>query len=284
MNNYDTIIIGAGPAGISCAIYLKRYGLNPLVIGNNQTVLHDAHQIENYYGIKSISGTDLYNEGINQAKALDTEVIDDEAIDIVFDTPYIVETKSNRYSAKTVVLALGSPKNKNAKAKKFEGEGVSYCAVCDGFFYRKKKTGLVGSGDYMLHELEILKQMIPDLTVFTNGVHVESSLLDDVKVVEDKIISFNGEEHLESITTSKDTYEIYGCFIAEGAQSSFTFAKHLGIGLDGNNIIVDKNMMTNIPGIFAAGDCIGGLKQVVKAASDGAITANSINKYLKTLA
>jgi thioredoxin reductase (NADPH) len=117
--------------------------------------------------------------------------------------------------------------------------------------------------------------------VFTNGNHVDSPLLDGVKVVEEKIVSFNGEEHLESITTTNDTYEIYGCFIAEGAQSSFTFAKHLGIGLDGNNIIVDKNLMTNIPGIFAAGDCIGGLKQIVKAASDGAIAATSINKYIK---
>jgi thioredoxin reductase (NADPH) len=282
MNNYDTIIIGAGPAGISCAIYLKRYGLNPLVIGNDKSVLFDAHQIENYYGIKSISGKDLYNEGINQAKALGIEVVTDEAIDIVFDMPYIVKTKNNEYSAKTILLALGSPKNKMAKASKYEGEGISYCAVCDGFFYRKKKTGLVGSGDYMLHELEILKPMIPDLTVFTNGVHVSSSLLDGMKVVEEKIISFNGDGHLESLTTTSNTYELYGCFIAEGAQSSFTFAKHLGIGLDGNNIIVDKNLMTNIPGIFAAGDCIGGLKQVVKAASDGAIAANSINKYLKS--
>lgn len=282
MNNYDTIIIGSGPAGISCAIYLKRYGLNPLVLGNEQSVLFDAHEIENYYGIKSISGTDLYKEGIEQAKALGIDVVLDEAIDITFDMPYVIKTKLNEYKAKTILLALGSPKNKMSKAKKFEGEGVSYCAVCDGFFYRKKKTGLVGSGDYMLHELEVLKPMIPDLTVFTNGNHVESPLLDGVKVVEEKIVSFNGEEHLESITTTNETYEVYGCFIAEGAQSSFTFAKHLGIGLDGNNIIVDKNLMTNIPGIFAAGDCIGGLKQVVKAAADGAIAATSINKFLKS--
>lgn len=284
MSNYDTIIIGSGPAGISCAIYLKRYGLKPLVLGNDSTVLYDAHEIENYYGIKSISGSDLYKTGIEQAKDLGIDVLNEEVIDITFDIPFVVKTKENEYSAKTVVLALGSPKNKMAKAKKFEGEGVSYCAVCDGFFYRKKKTGLVGSGDYMLHELEILKQMIPDLTVFTNGSDVSLPLLDGVKVVKDKIVSFNGDVHLESITTENDTYEIYGCFIAEGAQSSFTFAKHLGIGLDGNNIIVDKNLMTNIPGIFAAGDCIGGLKQVVKAASDGAIAATSINKYLKTLA
>jgi hypothetical protein len=218
MNNYDTIIIGAGPAGISCAIYLKRYGLNPLVIGNNQTVLYDAHQIENYYGIKSISGADLYNEGINQAKSLGIDVINDEAIDIVFETPFVVKTKEAEYSANTIVLALGSPKNKMAKAKKFEGEGVSYCAVCDGFFFRKKKTGLVGSGDYMLHELEVLKQMIPDLTVFTNGVHVTSQLLDGVKVVEEKIVSFNGDSHLESITTDKQTYEIYGCADCSGCE------------------------------------------------------------------
>ena len=105
--------------------------------------------------------------------------------------------------------------------------------------------------------------------------------VEGVNVIYDKITSFNGDEYLESISTINQTYACDGAFIALDTQSSYTFAMHLGIGLNGNDIIVDSNMMTNLSGVFAGGDCIGGLKQIVKAAWDGAIAAIAINKYLK---
>lgn len=280
MNKYDTIVIGNGPCGISCAIYLKRYGFNPIVVGKDMGALAKAHKIENYYGVMPISGLELANLGIKQAQELGIEVITDEVLSIEFSDGFSVYCKNNIFQAKTIMLALGASRNRVQKAEKFEGSGVSYCATCDGFFYRKKKTAIIGSGEYMAHELEVLKNIIPDLTVFTDGEELAVDVK-DIPVITDKIVSFNGDEHLESITTEKETYEIYGCFIAKGSASGVTIAKHLGLGVDGNYITVDENMMTNIPGIFAGGDIIGGLLQISKAVSDGAIAATAISKYLK---
>ena len=277
---YDCIVIGKGPCGISTAIYLKRYGYNPIVIAKDNGSLEKAHLIENYYGFKSISGIELINNGIEQAKSLGIEIVSDEVLQIEPYDGISVECKNGIYKAKTLMLALGSQKGKLAIASKFEGVGVSYCATCDGFFYRKKKTCIIGNKDYMLHEYEVLKNMIPDLTIFTNG---EELLVDvkDAKVVKEKIVSFNGDEKLESITTVNNTYEMDGAFIAIGSQTAFSLAKHIGIELDGNFIKVDSNMKTNIDGVYAGGDCVGGLLQVSKAVSDGAIAAAAIAKKLK---
>lgn len=280
MNKYDSIIIGYGPCGISCAIYLKRYGYNPLVIGKDYGALKLAHNIENYYGIKSISGTELIDVGIKQAKDLGIDVITDEVLAIEMNDGFEVITANNKFYSKSLMLALGANRNKFSLANKFEGAGVSYCATCDGFFFRKKKTAIIGSGLYMKHELDVLKNIIPDLTIFTNGEELSFDV-SDIRVVKEKIISFNGDEVLQSITTTDNTYEIQGAFIANGSATGFSLAKHLGIALDKNNIIVDSNLMTNISGIFAGGDCIGGLLQVSKAVADGAIAATSISKYLK---
>lgn len=280
MNKFDCIVIGYGPCGISTAIYLKRYGYEPLVIGKDRGALEKAHLIENYYGIEPIRGTDLADKGIRQAKELNIEVITDEVLAIEVDDGYDVVCKAGVYHAPTVMLSVGAARNKFPLAERYEGIGVSYCATCDGFFFRKKKTALIGSGEYMLHELEVLKNLIPDLTVFTNGEELTVDV-GNLPVVREKIIAFTGEEHLESIITTNAVYPVSGCFIANGSASGFTLAKHLGIALRGNYIQVNEDKMTNLPGIFAGGDCTGGLLQVSKAISDGAIAATAISKYLK---
>lgn len=281
MSKYDCIVVGYGPCGISTAIYLKRYGYNPLVIGKDNGALDKAHLIENYYGLEPISGPELIQKGIKQAQDLGIDIIYDEVVSIEYADGFDVVCVNNRYNSKTVMIAVGTNRSKFPLASKFEGNGVSFCATCDGFFYRKKPTAIVGSGVYMLHELEVLKSMIPNLTLFTNGEEL-SVTVEDINIVKDKIVSFNGSDKLESITTVNETYNIEGCFIATGSLSGFSLAKHMGIEINGNNIVVDTNMMTNIPGIFAGGDCIGGLLQVSKAVSDGAIAATAISKYLKS--
>ena len=284
MNNFDCVIIGYGPCGISCGIYLKRYGYNPVIIGKDYGALEKAHMIENLYGAEKLSGIELAKKGIEQAKEFNIPVITDEVLDIEIDQnlEFNVKCKNEEYHSKTVMLALGKSRNKFYLAKDFEGKGVSYCATCDGFFYRKKKVGIIGNGLFMAHELDVLAKMIPDITVFTNGLKLEVEIPDGVKLNTSKIKEFYGNEKLEGVVLDNESkVEIDGMFIALGSQSGFSLASHLGIELDGTDIVVDKDCKTNIDGVYAGGDVIGGLLQVSKAISDGAIAATAISKYLK---
>lgn len=281
MSKYDTVIIGNGPAGISCAIYLKRYNLNPLVIGYGYGALERA-TVDNYYGIKSIKGTDLINLGIEQAKELGIEVITDEVISIQYGDKFVVNSPNQKYECDSIFLAVGKTRNKvNVKnLQNYEGLGVSYCAICDGFFYKNKKIGIVGSGSYMLSELADLEKFTKDITIFTNGVEYSN---DQYKVVIDKITELSGSDKLERVITENGSYDVDGLFIANGSASALSFSKHLGLETKDNNLVVNEHFMTNIPGIFAGGDVIGGLLQVSKAVSDGAQAAVEIKDFIKKI-
>ncbi len=281
MNNiYDTIIVGSGPAGISAAIYLKRYNLNPLVISSGKSALSNT-MIENYYGFESISGEDLYNKGIKQAQHLGIEIVTTEVVGIDPYDDMKVITTSGDYHARSVLLATGKARNKlNVKGSKdLIGKGISMCATCDGFFYRGKKLGILGSGSFMESELEVLLRFTKDVTVFSNGVNYINP---NVNVVCDEIVEVTGDDHLKSIKTANSEYELDGLFVALGSANALDFANHIGMELDkNNNVLVDSNFMTNVKGIFAAGDVIGGFMQVSKSVSDGAQAALAINNYLK---
>ena len=272
-------VIVKGPSGISCAIYLRRFNLNPIVIAKDFGALETKATIENYYGIESIDGKELIQKGIDQAKKLGIEVINEEVISIENYGTFEVITNKNKYEGKAVYLAVGKAKAKlNKKGlKEFEGKGISYCATCDGFFFRKKRIGIVGSGDYMLKELEVLRNFSDDIIVFSS-----SDLDIKEKVVKDEIIEFYGNDKLEGVKTINDDYKLDAVFIALGSLDAFSIAKHLGLILDEKNNIVVNDYMSNIEGVFAGGDVIGGLLQVSKASSDGANAAFSINKYLKS--
>lgn len=274
---YDSIVIGSGPSGISCAIYLKRFNLNVLVIGMPTSALNSNIKIENYYGFDSISGIDLYNNGISQTKKIGIEVLEDEVTKIETGKTFSVYTPNSIFEAKTIYLATGK-KRKSLNIKgldNFVGKGISYCAICDGFLYRNKRIAVVGSGSYMKEELEVLKRFSKDVLVFSNGKSNDSSYINE------EIVEFIGDDYLKQIKTKNNYYDVDACFIAEGTQDSTTFAKHLGIIVDEKNNIIVNNYQTNVPGLFAGGDAIGGLLQVSKAVSDGALASNEIRNYLK---
>lgn len=279
----DAIIIGYGPAGIQAAIYLKRQGIDPLVIGKDLGALEGYDdKVENYYGlVEPIYGKDLIRNGILQAKHLGIEVITDSVISLksIGDT-FDVITQHDHYETKTVLLATGKTRRtmKRLGFSQFRGKGISMCATCDGFFYRRKKVAIIGCGPYMLHELEYLKKMTHDVTVFTDGNELKVNV--DVPVVYDKITKFTGTDRLTHIETTNGQHEVNGVFIALGTPSSVDFASQLGVIIEKNNLVVDSNYMTNVPGIFAAGDIIGGKLQIVKAVYDGMNAADAIYAYL----
>ncbi len=280
---FDVIVIGGGPAGASAAIYLQRLKLNVLMIMKDEGTLGKTNHIDNYWGFENtVSGKYLVEQGVLQAKRLGVEVVVDEVLGIDNFEDFLVKTTRTEYHAKSVLLATGAAKA-NIKAKGFRdyiGKGISFCAICDGFLYRDKKIGIVGNKDFMLEEIEVLKNFSKDITVFTDGLPLEVEV--DVNVVYDKIIEFAGEDVLTNIITENGNYPTDVVFVAIGTPSANDFALRMGAFVEKNSIVVDKNFMTNIPGLFAAGDCIGGLLQIVKAASDGPHAALAINKYLKS--
>lgn len=279
------LVIGFGPCGIQAAIQLKRLGYDAIVIGYDYGALEYAKVIENYYGVAPVSGKKLVLMGLEQAQNLGVMIVHDEVLEITpIQNAFIIKTLKQEYQADAIFMAVGKARNKLTVAKDYEGRGISYCAACDGFFYRRKPIGLIGEGNYMRNELDILKNLTDYITIFTNGKELSAEVDSKFKVVTEKIESISGETRLESINTINNSYSLSGAFVALGHASSVSFASHLGLKMDKeNNIVVDANYQTNFKGIFAGGDCIGGILQVSKAVGDGITAGNSIFKYLESI-
>ncbi len=281
----NVIIIGNGPAGISAALYTTRAGINTKVIGKDHGALGKASEIENYYGFSEpISGKDLISEGIEGARRLGAEIISDEVLGITYGNKLTVITNSGEYEADSVVLATGTSRTtpKIKGLKEYEGHGVSYCAVCDAFFYRGKDVAVLGNGNYALHEALELLPTSNSVTILTNGKEPDFQVPETIKVNTNIIDSISGNDVVEEIHFQNgESLSLSGLFIAIGVAGSTDLAKKIGAETQNNKIIVNENMATNIPGLYAAGDCTGGLLQISKAVYEGAKAGTEIIKYLR---
>ena len=283
---YDVIIIGAGPAGISASLYIKRGNLNPLVIYSDKSSLEKTEKIDNYYGFENgIDGKKLYEDGIKQAENLGIDIKNEEVIKIEFiEEGYSVTTANNEYNSKVIILATGNKKNTpNIKGiKEFEGKGISYCAICDGFFYKDKNVVVIGSGNYAISETNDLINISKEITILTNGKEAPQIRAENVSVNEKEIREIKGNTRAEEIEFTDNTnLKTDGIFIAEGTAGSLEFAKKLGIITKNNKIIVNEKMETNVPGIYACGDCTEGLLQISKAVYQGTIAGLEIVKNFR---
>ena len=299
------IIIGAGPAGISAALYAVRGNLDPLVINNGIGALEKAEKIENYYGLDHpLSGQELYDTGIVQAKALGVRILDAQVLGVGgFDT-FTVKTTEGEFETQSLILATGSKRAapKIPGVKEFEGRGVSYCAICDAFFYRGKDVAVLGNGDFAMHEARELSNTASTVTIYTNGEEPEFTPEGNISVNTMKIQSVEGDDLVSGIRLaadvqaqeikpeadtqdSPDTFcRADGVFIAMGTAGSTEIARQMGAELtEKGNIKVDENMETTIPGLYAAGDCTGGLLQVAKAVYEGAQAGINAGKYVRSL-
>ena len=277
---FDVVIIGSGPAGISAAIYLKRAKKNIIIISNGKSSLEKAEKIENYYGIESISGKELYEVGIKQAERLSIPIQMDEVTNISFENNFIVTTPNREYETTNVIIATGTnritPSIKGIK--EFEGKGVSYCAICDAFFYKNKNVAVIGNGNYAIHEAKQLKPVANSVTILTNGTEmIQNRDASDFEIELTPIREFRGTNSIEEVEfENNNTKKIDGVFVAIGTASSTDLAKKIGAIVKNNNIAVDENMQTNVKGLYACGDCTGGLLQVNKAVYEGAKAAMNI--------
>lgn len=192
---YDVIIVGAGPAGISASLYTVRGNLKTVVIYKEKSGLEKAKNIENYYGFENgIKGEELYKIGIEQAKNLGAKILNDEVTNIQIEMQeneqiFKVQTLSNEFKAKTVILATGNKKNKPniENLDKFEGKGVSYCAICDGFFYRNKKVAVIGNGDYAISEAMDLQNVAKSISILTNGQQIPEYRAENINMNDKQI-------------------------------------------------------------------------------------------------
>ena len=282
----DVIIIGKGPAGITASIYVQRAGLNSLVIGKDSGALAKTDKIENYYGFEEpISGKELLETGIKQAENLGAKIISEEVISIGYEKNFIIKTNRSSYESKCLIIATGASRNtSNIKGiKEFEGRGISYCAVCDAFFYKGKNVAVLGSGDYAISEAMELAPVAKSVTILTNGRKVPEYRSEKIKINENPVKEFSGDKKINEIKfENNDKINIDGVFIAEGVASSTDLAKKIGAETKNNNIIVNENQETNIKGMYACGDCTQGIKQITKAVYEGTKAGLEAVKFVRS--
>lgn len=277
----EVIIIGSGPAGITAGIYLTRSNIKNTVITNNTGSLKKADKIENYYGFeKPISGEKLIENGINQYINLGGNIIEDEVVGLTYEDKLVVKGTKENYQADYVVIATGISRllpNINGLSDKL---GISYCAICDAFFYRDKDVVVIGNGKYAKAEADILCKTSKSVKVLSNGKDFMCDFSCDTE--KRKISSVSKINTKFEIKFEDDSILVTdGIFIAEGIAGAMALAKKIGAKTENNKIIVNDKMKTNIPNLYAVGDCNGGIYQISKAVYDGTIAALEIIKENK---
>lgn len=281
----DVIILGSGPAGISAALYTARAGLDTLIVGEKSGALFKTDKIQNYYGFaEPVSGTALFESGVAQAKRVGAKFLWGEIVGVSYDGNFSVATSAGQESAPFAVLATGAARKtpKIPGVAEFEGRGVSYCAVCDAFFYRKKKVAVLGAGDYALHEALELLPVAEKVTILTDGERPTAQFPPETEVVTEKIGSLAGEGTLKRVIFADGTeLETAGLFVALGVAGSTDLARKLGAEIRNASVAADESRATNVPGLYAAGDCTGGLLQIAKAVYDGAVAGTSVVKAFR---
>ena len=300
---YDIIIVGAGTAGLTAAIYARRASKTVLVLeeASYGGQIINTPDIENYPAAAHISGSELATKLYEQAKELGAEIVFEKVNGIrVNGTVKEVTTDKNTYETKAVILATGSQNRKLEleNEKELVGKGVSYCATCDGFFYRKKKVAVNGGGNTALEDALYLSDLAEKVYLIhrRDAFRGESSTVEKLKekenvefVFNSRITKLNASEKLESIEVTDNegkirTIEVNGLFIAIGRiPQNEIFAELVDLD-DAGYIIASENCHTRTEGIYVAGDNRSKeLRQLVTATADGAVAATEAVKYLSTI-
>ncbi len=279
------IIVGTGPAGISAALYARRANLEVTVIGKDDGALVKAEKIENYFGLEQpVAGAQLIETGMRQARGLGAKLVRDQVLDIAWEEKFTVRAQDATYDADAVILATGAARKTLALPglREFEGKGVSYCAVCDGFFFRQKPVAVIGAGEYALHEAQALLPLAETVTVLTNAAETQAAFSSPLLVDERPVAEIFGDTAVRGVRFADgEALEVAGIFVALGTASAGDLARKLGAQVENDRIVVDENMQTGVPGLFAAGDCTGGLMQVSTAVAKGAQAAMSAITFLR---
>lgn len=304
MNQYDLVIIGSGPAGMTAAIYGARADLKVLMLDKlapgGQII--NTNEIQNYTGVGTINGAELAMNMFNHTQELNVEFDYGTVCKIDADGDvkkiHIEEDPDKVIECKAVIIATGTTNRKLNidKEEQFIGNGISFCAICDGAFYAGKDVVVIGGGNSAVEESIYLASMVKSLTMVTMFDLTADPIacdrlrsLDNVKVYPyQDVLEFLGDTSLEGIhfkstkTGEETTLKCDGVFEYIGLLPVTDFVKDLGITNDYGYIEVNEKMETKIPGVYGAGDCITkNLRQVITACADGAIAAQEASRYIK---
>lgn len=299
----DVIIVGAGPAGLTSALYASRAGLDVLVLEKaapgGKVFITD--EVENYPGFKKIKGRDLANQMKESALSFGAnyEYGDVESINPNDDGTYVVKTNMNEYQTRSVIIATGMINRQLGITgeTEFQGKGVSYCAICDGNFFKEQDVCVIGGGNSALEEALYLADICKSVTLIhrRDQFRAEKITIDKVLNKENINIMYDtvaeeiiGDDLVNGVvvknvkTDETTTLDIKAVFIYIGFIPMTSYFENLGITDENNNILVDHNMRTSKPFIYGAGDVINKeLRQITTAVNDGTIAAQSAINDLK---
>lgn len=305
MKEYDVVIIGAGPGGMTAAIYTQRAGLKTVMLEKAAPggKMMTTWEVENYTGMGNVSGYEISEKMFNHTQELGVEYQYGDVTNIKDLGEYKeVETATGEvYKTKAVIIGTGTvPRSTNAPGEsRLTGRGVSWCAICDGAFFKDQRIMVIGGGNSAIEEAVYLTKTVEHITV----VNILPTLQADKKAIDQaeatgkmdfllgyEVVSFNGENDLETVTIrnvetkEEQNIPVTGAFVFVGQIPTTDFAKDLGITNKWGYIVTKPDMSTAVPGIYGIGDVIEKeLRQIVTAAADGSIAAVAVSKYIETL-
>ena len=304
MELYDVIIIGAGPGGMTAAIYAQRSGLRTVMLQKAAPggKMMTTWEVENYTGFGNITGFELSEKMFNHTQELGVEYLYGDVTKIEDKGTFkeVHTATGETYQTKTVIIGSGTiPRSTKAPGEaELTGKGVSWCAVCDGAFFKDLEIAVIGGGNSAIEEAVFLSKTVKKITV----INILPTLQADAVAIKEaeetgkmdfllgyELLSFNGDKQLTSVslrnvkTKEEMDLPVEGAFVFIGQIPESSFVKDLGITNKWGNIEVNEKMETKVPGIYAAGDVIvKQIRQVVTATADGAIAAQNSLRYLET--
>ncbi|MCK5762088.1 MAG: FAD-dependent oxidoreductase [Candidatus Izimaplasma sp.] len=305
MENYDVIIIGAGPGGMTAALYTQRANLKTLMLEKAAPggKMMTTYEVENYTGLGKVTGFEISEKMFNHTQELGVEYKYGDVTEILDlgDYKEIHTSSGEIYKTKAVIIGTGTvPRGTNAPGEtRLTGRGVSWCAICDGSFFKDLDIVVVGGGNSAIEEATYLSKIVKHITVLNilETLQADAKAVDEAKATNKmdfllgyEILSFDGKDKMESVTIrhaktkEEKVIEAQGAFVFIGQIPETGFIKNLRITNKWGYIEVDAKMQTRISGIYGIGDVLDKeLRQIITAASDGSIAAVEASKYINEL-
>jgi hypothetical protein len=281
-NILDIAIIGGGPAGLSAAINAVARNKTVKIFTNVSNYLQKAENIDNYLGLPNISGKKLMCDFIQHVNNLKVPFEYGKVINIIkLDDLFMINFSSKIVKAKTVILAIGVTNNKLLNnEEKLLGKGISYCATCDGTLYKGKNIAVYGNADDIIEEANFLSSLGANVNFITVKKDIKG-LNQNINVINGIISDIIGDNKLEGVIINDKYIKLDGLFLLRNSIAPNSIVKDLI--LEDGYIVVNRNMETNIKGIYACGDCTGNPLQISKATGEGLVAAQNAAKYIDKL-